>query len=323
VRRVLIIAACGLLGSGAHAASLRTVTALHGPLVLLRDLFDDAGPNAGRVLGPGPGPGDRIIVEAAQLNAIARQFGVAWRSVSPADRAVLEWPGRPLRKDEVTEAVRTAVTAAGAPDDCDIDIPGFSPPTVPTDSRVGVAVSQVDYDAGSFRFTASLTVTAETMNPLDTRISGRVEPMTESPVAATRLLPETVLREEDVRIARVRTSALPAEAALSLDQIVGMQLRRPVPAGSPLRLADLSRPPLVQRGAIVRIELTGQGLSVTGQATALDSGAEGDRIRVQNLSSHAYLYADVTGPGQVRVAPEAQPALSALPARSERRVRQP
>jgi flagella basal body P-ring formation protein FlgA len=319
----MIFAACCLLCNGAEAASLRSVTALHGPLVFLRDLFDDAGPNADRVLGPGPAPGDRIVVEAPQLNAIARQFDVAWRSVSLADRAVLEWPGRPLRKDEVTEAVRTAVTAAGAPDDCEVDIPGFVPPTVPTDARVGVAVAQVDYDAGSGRFTAALTVTAETMNPLDTRISGRVEAMTEAPVAATRLLPETVLRQEDVRIARIRTSVLPAEAALSPDQIVGMQLRRPVPAGLPLRLGDLMRPPLVQRGAIVRIELNGHGLSVTGQATALDNGAEGDRIRVQNLNSHAYLYADVTGPGQVRVAPEAQPALQALPARSDRRVRQP
>jgi len=70
----LIIALALLLGAmaAAQAASLRNVTTLHGPLVYVRDLFDDAGPNADRVLGPGPAPGDRIIVEAPQLNAIAR-----------------------------------------------------------------------------------------------------------------------------------------------------------------------------------------------------------------------------------------------------------
>ena len=115
------------------------------------------------------------------------------------------------------------------------------------------------------------------MNPIDTRVSGRVDEVVEAPVALTRLLPETVLRADDVRIARVRAATLQNEVARSVDQIIGMQLRRPVAAGQPLRLADLSRPPLVQRGATVQIELSSAGLSVTGQAVALDAGAEGDK----------------------------------------------
>ncbi len=117
--------------------------------------------NADRVLGPGPEPGERIVVEAAQLNAIARQFSVAWRSVSSADRAVLEWPGRPLRKDEIIEAVRAADhRGRGMRTTVDIDLPGFTaadradrrPTTTPT-------VSQLDYDSNTGRFTAALTVT--------------------------------------------------------------------------------------------------------------------------------------------------------------------
>ena len=73
-----------------------------------------------------PSQAGRIVVEAAQLNAIARQFNVAWRSVSRADRAVLEWPGRPLRKEEAIDAVRPALTAAGASDDIDIDLSDLS-----------------------------------------------------------------------------------------------------------------------------------------------------------------------------------------------------
>src|ERR1700704_2347662 len=92
---LLLAVACGQ----AEAATLRSMTTLHGPTVYLRDLFDDAGPNADRELGPGPEPGGRIRLEAAQLNAIARQYNVAWRSVSSADRAVLEWPGHPMRKE--------------------------------------------------------------------------------------------------------------------------------------------------------------------------------------------------------------------------------
>ncbi len=300
---------------------MRGITTLHGPVVFVHDLFDDAGPNADRVLGPGPAPGDRIVVEAAQLNAIARQFNVPWRSVSSADRAVLEWPGRPLRQDETTDAVIAAVTAAGASDDIDIDIPGFTPPMVPMDAAVSVAVSQLDYDANTGRFTASLTITADTMNAISTRISGKVEPMVTAMVSVTRLLPETILRTEDVKTTRIRASRVPEQAARTVEEIVGMQLRRPIAAGQPFRLSDLMRPPLVQRGAVVRMEFSERDLSVSAQATAIDDGAEGDRIRVQNLNSHAFVYADVVGPDHVRVVPG--PVAPTLPARLNRRPRSP
>ena len=76
--------------------------------------------------------------------------------------------------------------------------------------------------------------------------------------------------------------------------------------------------PCAGRGAIVRIELSASGLSVTGQATALDDGAEGDSIRVQNMSSKAFLFAQVIGPGQVRVTPDAPAAFATAPARFDR-----
>jgi flagella basal body P-ring formation protein FlgA len=318
--RYLVLLLGLLVCAQAQAASLRTMTTLHGPNVYLRDLFDDAGPSGDRVLGPGPEPGGRIVVESAQLNAIARQFNVAWRSVSRADRAVLEWPGRPLRKEDAIEAVRIAVTAGGASEDIDIDMPGFNPPIVPAEVTTVSTVSQLEYDSNTGHFTAALTITADGMNPIDTRISGRVDEVVEAPVALTRLLPETVLRADDVRVARVRAAVLPNEVARSLDQIVGMELRRPVAAGQPLRLVDLVRPPLVQRGATVQIELSASGLSVTGQAVALDAGAEGEKVRVQNMTSHAFMFAQVIGPGKVRVTPDSPPALPTAPARFDRRL---
>jgi flagella basal body P-ring formation protein FlgA len=227
-----------------------------------------------------------------------------------------------MSKADAVEAVRVAITAGGASADIDIDLPGFNPPIVPTEATPVATVSQLDYESSSGRFTATLTITGEGMNPIDTRISGQIEEVVEAPVAVTRLLPETVLRPDDVRVARVRAAVLHNEVAQSLDQIIGMQLRRPVAAGQPLRLVDLVRPPLVQRGATVQIELYSSGLSVSGQAVALDAGAEGEKVRVQNLTSHAFLFAEVIGPGRVRVTPDAPPALPTAPARYDRRLDQ-
>ncbi len=302
--RLLIGLLCIAFTTGAHAASLRTMTTLHGPSVYLRDLFDDAGRNADARLGSGPEPGGRIIVEAAQLNAIARQFGVAWQSVSTSDRAVLEWPGRPLRREEAVDAVRLAITAAGAPEDWDIELPNFSPPVVPFEATATPTVSQLDYDRQSGRFTAVLSVTAEGMNPINTRIAGQVVEMSDVPVAATRLLPETILRPEDVKIARVRTAFVATDTARGINQVIGMELKRSVAAGQPLRMGEMMRPALVRRGAVVQMQLQVGGLSVAGQAIAVENGAEGDRIRVQNMNSRALLTAQVTGAGTVRVMPD-------------------
>ncbi len=319
MRRLIVLLV--LIAAGpAQAASLRTMTTLHSPNVYLRDLFDDAGRNADTLLGPGPGPGGRITVQAAQLNAIAHQYGVAWHSVSAADQAVLEWPGRPLRREDAIEAVRTAVTASGAPDDLEIEVPGFSPPIVPFDGTAAPTVSQLDYDPNTGRFSALLSVTGEGMNPINTRISGQVEEMAAVPVAATRLLPETVLRGDDIHMGRVRVTQIHNEIARSMDQIVGMQLKRPVQAGQPLRTADLMRPPLVQRGALVQVRLETAGLSVSGQAVAVEAGAEGDHIRVQNLNSHALLMAQVVGPGVVRVTPDVPATFPAGTISFDRRI---
>ena len=92
--RHLIAALIALLAAGqAGAATLRPITTLAAPVVRLADLFDGLATDGATVLGPGPAPGGRIVVEAAQLAAIARQFGVAWRPVGQ-ERAVLERPGR-------------------------------------------------------------------------------------------------------------------------------------------------------------------------------------------------------------------------------------
>jgi flagella basal body P-ring formation protein FlgA len=299
-----LIASLLLLGvPPAEAATLRTMTTLHGPQVYLRDLFDDAGANANRVLGPGPAPGGRIIVESAQLAAIARQFKVDWVPASKADRSMLEWPGRPLPQSAAVTAVRAALVAAGASEACEIDLPGFSPPTVPYDAAPRTEVSQLDYDAASGRFSAMLTVLADGMDPINARLSGRADDTIDLPVPTMRLAVGAVLRPDDVHMARVHTSLVHGEVAHAMEQAVGMQLRRQVIPGQPLEAADLTLPTLVQRGAMVEMRLQSPGLSLVGHGKAMDAGATGERIHVMNLTSRALVEAEVIGPGLVRVTP--------------------
>lgn len=299
--------ALALTAASAPAATLRAVTMLRAPVVRLSDLFDDAGRNADRVLGTSPQPGNQIVVEAPQLAAIARQFGVDWRPASPADRAVLERPGRLLARDAVFAAVKDALIAAGTSADCMLEMPGFNPPMVPVDADPHAIATQLDYDAPSGRFAAILSVTGSGMEPLNLRIAGHVDDTVELPVATTRLLAGAVLEPDDVRMARVMVASVRGAVLHSTREAIGMQLRHSVLAGAPLPTADVIHPTLVVRGAIVQMQLDTTGLSLLAQGVAQESGATGERIRVLNPASRAIVEAEVIGPGRVRIMPDTAP----------------
>jgi flagellar basal body P-ring formation protein FlgA len=307
-----VLAIC-LGAANADAATLRTTTTLHASVVRIADLFDDAGTGADRVLGPGPGAGGRIVVEAAQLAAIARQYHVDWRPASSGDRAVLDRPGRPLRREDALDAVKSALIGAGASPECDVDLPGFTPPLVPLEADPRPVVSDLDYDPAAGRFSAELSITGTAMEPIHMRLAGRVDDTIDLPVATTRLLAGSVLRADDVHIARVHTTLVRTEVARRPDDAIGMQLKRPLAAGQPLALSELVRPSMVQKGANVMMLLDSPGITLTAQGQALEAGAIGERIRVLNPVSRAVLEAEVIGPDRVRIAPNAMPLTRPLP----------
>jgi len=286
-------------------ATLRPMTTLSASVVRLSDLFDSAGTQADLVLGPGPAPGTRIVVEAPQLAAIASQFGVDWHPASSADRAILERPGRPLPREDVVEALRGALLGNGASPDCDVDLQGFSPPLVASDANPRTAVEQLDQDPTSGRFTAVVTVFSDGLPPQRLRVAGRVTTTIEVPVATRRLLPGTLIRPTDLHVARIHANTLVTEVATSPDQVAGEVLRHLILPGQPFPTADLARQAMVTKNATVRMALSSPGLELVGQGVALEAGAMGDQISVLNPTSHMVMQARIDGPDSVRVAPGA------------------
>ncbi len=298
-----------------EAATLRTVTTLHAPTVRLSDLFDNAGEKADIVLGPGPAAGASIVVEAPQLATIARQFGVDWRPASSADRAVLERLGKPLSRDAVFAAIRRALVAGGASDDCDLELSDFMPPQIPFEAEPQPVVSDLDYDASAGRFAAMLSITGAGMEPIHLRLFGKVDDTIDLPVASARLPAGAVLQADDVHMARVRVSLVHGEVVRRLSDAIGMQLKHQLAPGLPLVRGELSRPVLVQKGARVLMQLDSPGISLSAQGQALEAGAIGERVRVLNPVSHAVVEGTVIGPDRVRVAPNSVPQATAVSVR--------
>lgn len=296
--------------SPSDAATLRAFRVLAGPSVKLSDLFADM-EAADRVLGAAPAPGAHILVQAPQLAAIARDFGVNWRPVSGAEQTVLERESIAYAQTSLTALLRAKLTEAGAPADATIALPGYSPPMLPAGAVPHAELADFTYDASSFRFTATLTIAVQDAPPTVEKLAGQLVPMVAAAMLTHRLAAGSVLTQDDLRAATVPASSLHGEIPLGTASILGLALRRDTPAGQTLVTGDLQRPMLVARNAPVRMELSAGAIALAAEGVALEDGAMGAHIRVQNPTSHAVMLAEVTGANEVRIVAGHAPVLVA------------
>jgi len=294
-------AALGLVPCHAAAAVLHPYSQISSDTVHLSDLFGDLANTADRALGAAPAPGARIVVSSPQLAAIARDYDVDWRPQSGGEQVIVERRADLVSQARIVNALRAALTQAGAPADFDLATPDLQPVMIPAGAVAEPDVSQLSYDPAVNRFTALVSVSVPGAPSVQMRVSGQVVAMVQASVATRRLSPGTVLQQGDLRPARVRAALLRASGAVV--DAVGMAMRHDLAAGQVLTSADLTRPSLVERGGLVRMSLVSDGLALSAQGIANESGARGDRIRVENPMSHLVVIAEVTGAGEVRVAP--------------------
>lgn len=305
-RLLVTAAALAATLAQADAATLRPMTVLSSSVVRLSDLFDDAGAQAARALGPAPAPGQSITVEAAQLAAIARDFGVDWEPATSGDRAILTRRGEALPRELVLAQLRAGLAGEGA-ETSQIELLDFVPPVVAPDSHSRVELAQLDFDAQNGRFTASLIVESDDAAPIPLRVGGRAVETEMVAVPLRLLVPGDVISPSDLRQVRVRRRWSGGAILHDASEAEGLTPRRALAAGQPIASSDLAAPLATERGRTVEISVSAPGLTISAVGIALEAGAQGTRVRVLNPASRAVLLAEVTGRGTVRIDPGSVP----------------
>jgi flagella basal body P-ring formation protein FlgA len=301
MRAILAVLLLAAAPAQAEMVAVRPFVTVDDAVVRLGDLFDNPGTRGATVLGPAPAPGGRLVVEAAQLAAIARANGIAWRPVAGTERAVLERPGRALGREEMLLALRAALRGQGLDEAAELDLLPFAAPMVPERAFVQVTVEGAVLDGAGGRFTATLAVMAEGAPAQRLRVAGRVVPTVPMLVAARRMAPGEIVRAQDVRLVRVPASRLRPGAAQAEEGVVGQALRRPAAPDQPLLLADLAAPAAVERGQTVTMVFEVPGMVLTAQGRAMEAAGRGATVPVMNLATRAVVEAAVIAPGRVRV----------------------
>jgi flagellar basal body P-ring formation protein FlgA len=89
--------------------------------------------------------------------------------------------------------------------------------------------------------------------------------------------------------------------AVSLDAVVGQEVRRNLYVNHPVMTEDVGVPTVVRRNSLVTLAYASGGLELTALGRAIDSAGLHEPIRVVNIDSRVTVVGKVTGPGTVRV----------------------
>ena len=131
--------------------------------------------------------------------------------------------------------------------------------------------------------------------PVQVRASGEV-------LVAARPLPRGHrLQATDLHRQTTELGTLAGQYLLDNTAAVGQALRRSVGAGERLTPTMLRAPLLVRRGEPVTVQVQSPGFTIRSSGKAMASGAEGERIAVENPATRRVVHGTVTGEGRVTV----------------------
>jgi flagella basal body P-ring formation protein FlgA len=290
---------------------LRLDITVAGDVVRLGDLFDNAGRHADVAVFRSPDPGHTGQVPAWRIVEAARRAGLEPESADRDRDVSVTRDARIVPLAEMEEKIAASLAGTlGLGDSSRIQVVfdrGTRPLTVERQARGQVDILRLEHDPRSGRFDAVLGIrgSGRSERTGGFRVNGTANELVEFAVPARTIGRGEVVRASDLVIDRRPRSALPmmtADTVVSLAQAVGLAARRPLSPERPFRTIDLMKPELVERNANVIIIVELPGLSLTMRGKALEAGAEGDVIQVENIQSRKKLQAVVTGLNRVSLA---------------------
>ncbi len=142
-------------------------------------------------------------------------------------------------------------------------------------------------------------------------------------VVTARSLPRgAVLRPEDVELQAVNLREGTNEYSSTVEEVIGRQTTRALPAGAPVPRDAIRQPLLVRRGDVVTVHARGPGIHVRITARAREDGSLGELVSVESIYDRKTFLARVCDSREVEVfAGAVKVQDSAVPSGTESAVR--
>ncbi|MBK5910917.1 flagella basal body P-ring formation protein FlgA [Rhodothalassium salexigens] len=308
-RRKAVRLAAGLMagliatGGAAQAASLKPYARVEGAEIRLSHVVEGAGEAGAMIIGAAPPPGDDLVLSASNVVRLARANGVDLADVPAITRIQVERPGLPVGRDEIADLLLQALRDQGYDDDYEVALSNtrltvYMPVTA---AMTDLKVDNVRFTERTGRIMAELAVPQGQGRTERVTLNGMAQRMQHVPVLTRALSPGDTIERADLEWQRQPARRVNRAAVLEMEDLLGMSLRRRVRPGQTLRATDVETPQLVERGQLVAMVLQRGALTLTATGKALQSGGDGDLIRLQNTATHRVVEGRVTHGGRVAV----------------------
>lgn len=287
------------------APTLRASVTVTSDVVRVGDLIDNAGSAALIPVYRSPDLGTTGALPVAHVLSVLRAKQVIGVMTGDIREVQVTRLARTLANKDLENAVASALERRfGLGDAANITVTfdrGVADMRLDASNPGALQPVATRYDARGGRFDIAFEINNDN-NPAPTklRFTGTAIETVEVAVLTRDIDRADLLKSSDVALERRPKAEVTGEAA-SRDRTIGMQLRRPMRAGTPIRVADIVKPDFVQRDQNVTIIYQVPGLYLTTRGKAIESGAEGDTVSVLNLQSKRTLTGVVTGRGQITV----------------------
>jgi flagella basal body P-ring formation protein FlgA len=287
-------------------ASVRSAT------IVLKDVAEVRGPDAKRVeqlsqiaLGPAPEFGSVAILNRHQISRLLQAAAgpLSGGLFSGATAVSIRAEGKALNPQDVAPLLKAYIQENSPWKESEIEVRSIEhlngielPP-----GGAELHFSAGDPVVGHSSILAPLEITQEGRTLRSSWIRAEIAVTAKILVAAQRITPGKIVRENDFITKSMPITDLRGDYARSLDEVVGKAAGRSFSPGDPIFCEAFKNPVLVKSGETVQLRLDRKGIALTSQARAEEDGSLGQVIRVRNLDFSAVLKARVTGRSQVTV----------------------
>lgn len=321
--RSLLIAATLLAAAASFARAdedtiaapvLRAQVTVEGDVVRVGDMVDNAGSAAQIALYRSPDLGTTGTLSTAQVLAVLQAhqvIGVLTRDIKSV--AVTRLARTVEAKDIESQVAHALEHRGGLGEAANLNLTfdrELQDIRLDASNNGELQPAMVRFEPRSGRFDVTFEIGNDVNNArARLRFTGIAVEMLEAAILTRNVDRGEVLKASDVVVERRPKAEVGGDAA-TRGQTVGMQMRRGLRGGSPLKTADLAKPDLVQRDEDVTLIYESAGIYLTVRGKASESGTEGDTVNVLNQQSKRTVSGVVVGRRQVAIS-IATPRLSA------------
>jgi flagella basal body P-ring formation protein FlgA len=285
---------------------LRAQVTVEGDIVRVGDMIENAGTASQIAIYRSPDLGTTGTLPTAQVISTLQAHQVIGVDTRDIKSVAVTRLARTLESKEIESQVARAIEhRSGLGDAANLSLTfdrDVQDVRLEAWNNGSLQPASVRYEPRSGRFDVSFEIANDTNNNrTKLRFTGIAIEMLEAAILTRNVERGDVLKSSDVVTERRPKAEVGSDAAPRV-RAVGMQMRKGLRAGQPLRVADLGKPDLVQKDDNVTLIYEAAGIYLTARGKAIDNGTEGDTVTVLNLQSKRTITGTVVGRDQVTIA---------------------